>query len=405
LPSQAPATPALSSIPIYSNRQVLSVAFFRNSAVNLLNLHYGLHCITLYGGGAFFLVYLLKVGLSVPRVLVLLALILVGRFAVRPLVIPLAARWGLRAMLIAGTLISALQYSIVAEVHGIGVVLLALIAVAAVGDMLYWTTYHAYFAALGDNELRGHQIGVREAIAAVVGIISPIIAGWILVAFGPRAAFGATSIITALAALPLLGISKVCTMRRVPGVLKAALPGTLMFMADGWLAVGFWFAWQLALFLSLGESFLAYSGALAFAALVGAIGGLTLGRHIDAGYGSRAVWLAVFAIGSIVVLRAIATGHPALAVLANALGALGACLYIPTVMTAVYTMAKQSPCTLRFHVATEGGWDAGGASGLLVAATATEFGLPLSESILLSLAGLAAIAILLRRYYAGIGRF
>lgn len=44
-------------------------------------------------------------------------------------------------------------------------------------------------------------------------------------------------------------------------------------------------------------------------------------------------------MGTIVVLRAIATGHPALAVLANALGTLGACVYIPTVMTAVYTMA------------------------------------------------------------------
>jgi DHA1 family inner membrane transport protein len=174
------------------------MAFFRNSAVNLLNLHYGLHCITLYGGGAFFLVYLLKAGLSVPGVLVSLALILVGRFAVRPLVIPLAARWGLRAMLIAGTLLSALQYPVVAEVHGIGIALLALIIVAAVGDMLYWTAYHAYFAALGDNEFRGHQIGAREAIAAVVGIISPVFAGWMLVAFGPRAAFGATSIITAL---------------------------------------------------------------------------------------------------------------------------------------------------------------------------------------------------------------
>jgi MFS transporter, DHA1 family, inner membrane transport protein len=380
------------------------VAFFRNSTVNLLNLHYGLHCIALYGGGAFFLVYLLRAGLAVPGVLVSLALILVGRFTVRPLVILLAARWGLRATLVAGTLLSALQYPVVAEVRGIGVILLALIAVAAVGDMLYWTAYHAYFAALGDNELRGHQIGAREALAAIVGIISPVFAGWMLVAFGPHAAFGATSIITALAALPLLGTPKVDVARHVPGVFKAALPGTLVFMADGWLAVGFWFVWQLALFLSLRESFLAYGGALAFAALVGAIGGLTLGRHIDAGHGRRAVWLAVAAMGTIVVLRAIATGHPTLAVLANALGTLGACVYIPTVMTAVYTMAKQSSCTLRFHVATEGGWDAGGATGLLVAAGATEFGLPLGGSILLSLAGLAAVAVLLRRYYAESGR-
>jgi len=221
-----------------------------------------------------------------------------------------------------------------------------------------------------------------------------------LVAFGPRAAFGATSIITALAAVPLVGTPKVRVARHVPGVFKAALPGTLVFMADGWLAVGFCFAWGLALFLSLGESFLAYGGALAVSALVGAIGGLILGRHIDAGHGSRAVWLAVLVMATIILLRAIATGHTALAVLANAVGALGACVYIPTVMTAVYTMAKRSPCTLRFHVATEGGWDAGGAAGLLIAATATEFGLPLGGSVLLSIAGLTAIAILLHRYYA-----
>jgi hypothetical protein len=85
---ETPATPArLLSIRFI---QIVghSPAFFRNSAVNLLNLHYGLHCIALYGGGAFFLVYLLRAGLAVPGVLVSLALILVGRFAVRPLVIP-----------------------------------------------------------------------------------------------------------------------------------------------------------------------------------------------------------------------------------------------------------------------------------------------------------------------------
>jgi hypothetical protein len=58
------------------------------------------------------------------------------------------------------------------------------------------------------------------------------------------------------------------------------------------------------------------------------------------------------------------------------------------------------PCTLRFHVATEGGWDIGGAMGLLAAALATGAGMPLSVSILQSLAGVAAISILLRRYYA-----
>src|SRR5262249_57170764 len=177
-------------------------------------------------------------------------------------------------------------------------------------DMLYWTAYHAYFAALGDNEFRGHQVGAREALAAVVGIVSPLFTGWLLVAFGARVAFGAAAAITALAALPLLGTPKIAVARHVPGAFKAALPGVLVFMADGWLAVGFWFAWQLALFLSLGESFLAYGGALAFAALVGAIGSLTLGRHIDAGHGRGAGWFAGFAMGTILLLRAVRTRPP-----------------------------------------------------------------------------------------------
>jgi hypothetical protein len=44
-------------------------------------------------------------------------------------------------------------------------------------------------------------------------------------------------------------------------------------MADGWIAAGFFFVWQMALFLALGESFTAYGGAMALAALVGAVSG------------------------------------------------------------------------------------------------------------------------------------
>jgi hypothetical protein len=102
----------------------------------------------------------------------------------------------------------------------------------------------------------------------------------------------------------------------------------------------------------------------------------------------------------IIVSRAFAAGNVTLSVLANASGAFGLCLYFPTLMTAMYTLAKRSPCALRFQVAAEGGWDAGGAAGLLSAAGASALGLPLSTSILLSLAGIAALTVMLRRYYA-----
>ena len=191
------------------------LAFFRNNSINLLNVHYGIHWIAETGGAAFFAIYLLKSGVPVPGVFVSLALILLGRFVIRPVVIGFAIRWDLRAMVIAGTVLSALQYPLLAEVHGVGVALVGLIAMSALGGTVYWTTYHAYFAALGDDNLRGQQIGVREAGAALVGIASPLLTGWMLVAFGPRVAFGATSVIAALAALPLLWTPKVKVGRQV----------------------------------------------------------------------------------------------------------------------------------------------------------------------------------------------
>jgi len=376
------------------------MAFFRNSTINLLNLHYAVHSIAMTGGGAFFAAYLVKTGIPPAGVFLSFAGILLGRFLVRPFIIGRAVRWGLRALVVAGTLISAIQYPLLAAVHGVGPALYALCAMASLGDTLYWPTYHAYFASLGDDEHRGHQLGAREAIVALVGVVSPLVTGWLLVTFGPRVAFGAMAFVAASSALPLLWTPEIRIAKSAPGTYRAALTGVLVFVCDGFVGAGYVFVWQVALFLSLGENIMAFGGALAIAALVGAAGGLFLGRHIDGGNGGRAVYISLGVISLIILLRAAATHNAELAVIANALGALGGCLYIPTAMTAVYTLAKKAPCTLRFHVATEGGWDVGGASALLISALLSWLGFPLWTGILLSLIGVAGIFVILRDYYA-----
>ena len=379
------------------------MAYLKNNAVNLLNLHYGLHALVMNGAGVFWVVYLLKAGVPIPAVFAALALLLAGRFLFRPMIILLAPRFGLRALVAFGTVFSALQYLFLAEVQGVDLMLVGLCLVGAIGDTFYWTCYHAYFAALGDSEHRGKQIGTREAIASLTAIIGPLIGGWALVTLGPRAAFGAATVVHALAALPFLFTPDVRVKREAPGAFSSALPSVLMFASDGWIVSGYLFAWQIALFVTLGESFTAFGGALALAALVGAVAGVLLGKHIDAGRGLRAVWLTFGGLAAVTVLRAISVDAVAMAVIANALGALAICLYMPTLMTSVYNQAKSSPCPLRFHVATEGGWDIGGASGCIAAATLSAFGAPLSYAILLSLAGSALGLFLLHRYYSGLG--
>ena len=374
------------------------MAYFANRAVNLLNLHYAVHAIAL-GSSAFFFVYVLKASVPVTATLLALAAVLAGRFLIRPAIVPLAIRIGLRRVLIIGTLFLVIQFPLIAEIHGINWAFYVSCAVWSIGDTLYWTSYHAYFAALGDPEHRGHQISAREAAVAVIGIVSPLATGWALVTFGAGIAFNVVAIIQAFAAMPLLWTPDVAVARHVPGAVKSAVPGVLLFITDGWIAVGSLVVWQMALFFSVGQDFLAYGGALALAALAGAVLGLLLGRYIDKGFGGRAVQFAVAALVVTILFRAAAIGNAGLAVTANALGALVTCLYTPTLMTAVYNLSKGSPCPLRFHVATEGGWDAGGAAACVITAVMVSQGVPLAAGVLMSLAGAAAAYILLRRYY------
>ena len=79
------------------------MAYLRNGTINLLNLHYGIHALAMNSGGTFFVVFLLKSGVATPAVLAAIAFILGGRFLIRPLVLVLARRWGLRPLVALGT--------------------------------------------------------------------------------------------------------------------------------------------------------------------------------------------------------------------------------------------------------------------------------------------------------------
>ena len=348
------------------------------------------------------MVYLLKSGVSVPAVFVSIALILLGRFLIRPLVIVLSVRWGLRAMVAIGTLLTALQYPLLAEVHGVDPALFALCAVSSISDTVYWPTYHAYFAALGDDEHRGHQISIREAIAAVVGVIAPLATGWLLFAYGPRVAFGTSAVIMALAAVPILWTPNVAVAPQAIGSFRAAVPGALLFAADGWVGGD--------LRSSCGRSHCSFRLARTCSA--------------SAVRSRSRRWSAPSAVFSLDVTSMPAMGNgrcgirsfrsrrssccarsrwamPCSRCLPMLPDRSPASLYAPTLMTAMYTQAKHSPCTLRFHVVADGGWDAGGASALLIAAALTALGVPLWVVILLSLVGIAGMIVMLRRYYDG----
>ncbi len=376
------------------------MAFLRNRAVNWINLHVGILAFAQGMGGMFVLVFLLRSGVPAPLALCSMALIVAGRVAVRPALLLLGTRAGLKPLSICGTMLSALQYPLLAQVQGVEAALLAYCAVAALGDAIYWTSHHAYVALLGDVELRGQQIGAGLALATLAGILAPLIGAWALVHAGPDVAFGAAAAVQAVAVLPILALPNFRIAGRVEGSFRASLLGVGLTLCDGWMDVSFTLVWPIALFLALESSVSAYGGAAAFAALIGAGSGLLLGRHIDAGHGWRAVVLAYTLLSTTLVLRSLSLETAWLAVAAHALGALAGPAVVPALMTPVYNLAKGSPCALRFHIATEAGWDVGCCTASLAAAALLALGAPLAAVLLLGFAGVAGQAFLLRRYYA-----
>lgn len=376
------------------------MAFLRNDAINRVNLHTTIQAFAQGAGGLFFLVVLLESGVSVTAALLALAAVHAGRFVLRPLLLPLARRFGLRPLLVFGALVLALPYLLLAEVDGVGAAFYVFIALLAFGDIFYWVSYNAYFSALGDAEHRGHQVGIRESMVSVVNIVAPLVGAWGLVAAGPHWLFAGVALVQVLSVLPLLGAPNVAVRAEAPGVLRAARLGVLLNAADAWFDSGFIFVWQIALFISLDRNIAAYGGAMALAGLVGAGGSLLLGRHVDLGHGRRSVVIA-YAIGmAVVALRAASFGSPWLAVGANALGALVLPLIIPVASSPVHNLAKASACTFRFHLAAEGGWDIGCVTGCLIAAAIAASGASLAWGIAMSIPVMACAAFVLWRYYA-----
>ena len=380
------------------------MARLRLDAITRVNLHYVTMVFAQGTGFLFLFVFLLRAGVPAPLVLLAQAAIVSGRVAARPWLLPLAKRIGLRRLLMLGCGVMALQYLVLPFVRGPGWALAALCAAAAAGDVFYWMPFNAYYAAVGDMARRGRQLALREALAAMVGIVAPLAVAGSLVALGPWRTFWAVAVLQTSAALPLIGAPDVAVRAEAPGAFRAARTAFALMAADGWFDACWLIIWQLALFVGLHESFSAYGGALALAGVVGAVAGLALGHRIDAGHGRRAVAITYSVAATIVVLRGASLGWPALAVGAHALGALLMPLLGPTLGSQVSNMSKASPCTFRFAMVTEGGWDVGCCGACLTGAALLTLGTPLSALILLALPAAGLSAWLLWRLYPARGR-
>ena len=351
--------------------------------------------------GAFSAAFLLRQGLSIAAIYLCFALILTLRFVLRPLVLLTARKIGLRATTILACVLYAAQAPLLAFVDGPGLALFVYCAATALAQVYYWGCYHAIFAAAGDAERRGAQVGWRQMLTAVVGVVGPAAGGAALTIGGPGLTFGAGAAIQLVSIVPLIGLAYPPFARRAPeGAYRAARRGAGLFAADAWIFSSSNWAWGLIMFEAVGAGYAAFGGAMSAAALAGALGGLFFSRLIDSGRTRRAAWINAATLVAILAAKAACGGEP-IPVLSVAIGsAVFGGLYTPSLMAAVYNESKSSPCPLRFQLTLEAAWDVGGVAVCLVAAAMAAAGASLQAIMLLALPAAPIQAALLVRSYA-----
>lgn len=372
------------------------MSYFSNRNFNLVYVHAALQAFASYGGEAFAFVYLLKAGVPAPLVLLAIGAMFGSRMIFRQLVLPLVRRVGLRRALIVAILAEAATYPILSQITGTGWLLFVYLALWAFSSSLYWTTYHSYVALMGDNHARGKQTSAIEMIGMGMGILAPAVTGLLLTAFSPIVAFGTVALAMALSTVPVLLGPDVAVEHQAEMPREARVAARTILFADGLRSGSFHFTWLIALFLTLGSNYAAFGGAMALSGLVGAVGGLFLGRAIDLGRGLGAVQIGFAALGVAAVARLFGWPVPILAVAANAAAALAWPLYATAFNARVYNLARQSPCPLRFHIVAEGGWDLGTCLSCLAGAALLylgfDFHLPLAIGVLACGLGYLTIA-------------
>ena len=359
----------------------------------LMLLHFAAVQLAWASGGAFAGVYLLKVGFSLPEALAAYAGIMCVRFFLRFAGIEIVRQVGYRSALVIGTILCAFEFFALIGADSLSG-LVCWILISAVAEACYWPLHHAVTASTCAEAARGSQIGLRQAVMALMSVAGPVMAGTLLARIGPGTAF-ATS-----AAMCLLGVVPVLLMSRIPAgpvpSLRQALSGAdrlsaILFAMDGWICSGFIIAWALVLFDALGSNYEAFGWTGAAAAIASAAASLVCGRALDRGKRRRYLVLASVATAGSVLLRAFSFGSPTLSVLAALSGAAVPALYVPVTMSVIYGRAKASGRAYGFHLTLEAAWDAGVVAGLLAAASVAIWSPVPSLCVLPSVLGVAVV--------------
>ncbi len=372
--------------------------FLSNRGINLLNIHLGIQSFGNNFGALFIGVFLFQLGIPLWQIFLGLAGSYFIRLLLRPISLKLCFRYGLKKILILGTLFYAINYPILGQVQNLDSWFIIFFFTFAITDIFYWLPYHSIFAILGDNELRGKQTSVRDGLYMIGVFLAPLSSGIIILNYGYKAAFVISMLFILLSLFPILKMPILSLKGYETKALKTktiSRKGFWLYVGDGFF-MNQEFIWNLILFLIVINP--AYFGALVgLGVLLRILLTLVVGHQFDKG--KQFFFLGILFMSISVIGRAIWADTVPEVIISDIFIAAGYILYSPIFSSVFYNLSKKSQHPIWFQYYAEMGWDIGAGSAALVTAALTSLGYSLQTAMMTSVLGFFITHHILNGYF------
>lgn len=366
---------------------------FSNKSVNSLNAHYGLQTFATNLVNIFIGVYLYQLGIDIWIICLVWGGIYFFRLLTRPIGYFLCNKFGLKKVLVLGTLSYSIGYVILGQVDGVNLWLYLYVLAGALSEGIYWLAYHTYFAILGDTEVRGKQVGMREAVRNLAQFSAPIAGAVFINMFDFWIAFLLAMICMIFASVPLLiapDVKLPQTMTLKKAVKTISFRGFKLYASDSFYFQSHMFIWKLILFIMLSD-YITFGGLLSFAIAVQIIGYFLVGHLFDNGLGKRVFPFGIMIMMLVVGGRALAAYTIPMIIFLDLLYMIGYCLYEPVMNSLYYNECKKSKHPLWFQTFSDSGWDIGSSLAMIMAAILLYSGVDIRMTMLQGIVGLALL--------------